>query len=170
MKIADLRDELIRLADAEDSQGLVSFISTFKAEILLDFQAAWDAGWSLSRVGRPEDGIPLLERAMDMNPDDARGSYGLALAKLAAADRLMQEAVDLLRTSIGIKDSWGARYALAVQLLKSERGDEGEALLREAVKSKPDSKIRLEEFADYLDDRGKLQEAQELRDQAVGLD
>lgn len=169
MDLTELREALPQFADNDDEEGLVAFIAQNEATIMRDFVAAWNAGWSLRRLKLLEHAARLLEAAIQLDPAKATGPYALAVVKGEIGERLLAEAEDLYRESIRVKENWGARLGLAVLLLERGRGEEGEQLLREGVSARPQSRMRQEELADYLEDRGKLAEADAVRKAAAAL-
>lgn len=159
--------------DRNDLAGLRQFAGRHSDAIDSEYELAWNTGWAFVRLGAPLEGIPMLERAVRLRPDNPMGHWALGTAVMEAgpaADDFARRAEMHFREAIRVRDGWAPRHSLAVLLSMQGRGDEGESLLREGVRLRPNSRRRLEEFADYLDDRGKSSEAEHFRQKASLLE
>lgn len=165
--IEDLRQQPPTFIDNDDLAGLQAFAEVHDAEIRSDPALSFNTGWAFVRLESPGAAIPYLEHSIALDPTQHLALWGLGTAcgKAGMPDRAEQA----FRQAIELRDGWAPRYSLAVLLLQQSRGDEGEELLREGLAQSPNSRTRLTELADYLEDRGNRAEAEELRSRAHEL-
>jgi adenylate cyclase len=130
---------LLRRTQSRFSESRVEF----KTAIALDRNnpsAYADLGHTLMFLGQPEVCIPLIERAIRLNPRDP--FVGVRYMTLALCHLLLDhvdQAIDLLRKAQAVSPRlWHAHFILAAALgLKGEL-KEARAALAEAIKIKPE--------------------------------
>lgn len=159
----ELREQPPSFIDSEDIDGLREFAKANEEACTGDADLAWNVGWAFVRLSRFDEAIAYFRANIHLDSASANGHWALGIAfwelgKLTDAERE-------LRIAIRLKDRWMSRHSLAVVLLETDRAEEGEQLLREGLSLKPSRKPRerLRELADYLDDMGKLEEANAIR-------
>lgn len=164
-----LRVQASSFIDASDIDGLREFTKAHHLEIERDADLAWRVGWAFVQLGASTESFYALDIAMRLR-GDAGCYFALAVAKMrkseelrSEAESLYREAESLYREALSRKDSWTIRLSLAVLLLKEDRAGEGEEILREGILLLGPTAERYREYADYLEDMGRLEEAQGVR-------
>lgn len=152
--VARLRPIPPTFIDADDLAGLDAFAAEHGAIIAKDFRLSWDTGWAYVRLERPALAEPRFRRAIALRPDRDTGHWALGNALWDLGESRWAEAEACLRTALELRDTWRARYSLAVVLLDTGRGDDGAALLVEGANARPPSAARFHGVADYFDDMG----------------
>ena len=127
-------------------------------------RASFELAWHLQKDGRFEEALPLLRRAMELDPDyeEPHYFYGDWLVKQARYD----EALAPLRRAIGIRpDYMPARIALARALIGARQWAEALEALDAAVRVEPQHPqphLLLSQVHFRLRDRAKASAAKEL--------
>lgn len=90
-----------------------------------------------SQVGRTEDAIQTYEELLRRSPDDA--DIALRIGRLYQDLGSTEQALEWYRKSLQIEPFETAYYLLAHNLMKLNRVDEADQVLREAIQKYPDS-------------------------------
>ncbi|MBI4677381.1 MAG: tetratricopeptide repeat protein [Elusimicrobia bacterium] len=124
----------------------------------------------LTQAEKLKEAVAVLENARRRWPDNDEVAYYLALGLDDL--KLAPKAVALLRAILARKPDYrDARYQLAVVLERSGRMDQAEKEFRSLIAANPNDAGILNYLGYSLADRGKkLDDAEELIDQAVSLD
>jgi adenylate cyclase len=108
-------------------------------------------GWTLTYAGRPEEAIPLLKKAMRLNPLSQKHA-SMCLYRLGLAYGIMgryEEAVSELKKALDIRpDFWAIHLSLASIYIRLGREEEARAAAAEVLRIVP--KFSLERFAKKL--------------------
>jgi tetratricopeptide (TPR) repeat protein len=120
-----------------------------------------NAGHVFLRQGRPQDALPLLQHAVELDPHlvSAKSNYGNALREVGRVD----EAVATLREVVAEEPEYAnGRVALGTALAQVGQVDEAMREYREAMRIAPDTILIRTNLGAMLIDRGETAEALEL--------
>lgn len=132
-------------------------------------RALQNLGAALAQHGRPQEAVPYLERALQLDPQADYALENLGLIRLE--EGRYPEAVELLSKRLERRPDDGITHLnIAKALLAS--GDPGRALaaLEEGVRLLPDSGVARARLALLLADQGRIDEAAASATLAVELD
>lgn len=103
----------------------------------VDYYKQFDAAADLTNKGQYAAAIPEWEKALAMEPEDARGRYFMGETLLRAGRE--EDGIAQLRESIRINPHFAeAHNSLGAALGRTGRGEEAEQQLRLALEDKPD--------------------------------
>lgn len=122
-----------------------------------DAESLWNLGWCYFKLGEFDSAVTFLEQACALAPD--RAAFHWALATALAETENVSRAETEFRRALTLRDDHLAWAGLALLLLKQDRLSEAEAAHREAIARRPDSRERVEAYADFLFDTGREDEA-----------
>lgn len=122
-----------------------------------DADSLWNPGWCYFKVQEFESAVSFLDQACALAPDRAVFHWALATA-LAETESVSRAEAEFHR-ALGLYDGYLAWAGLALLLQKQGRLSEAEAAHREAIARRPDSRERVEAYADFLFDTGREDEA-----------
>jgi tetratricopeptide (TPR) repeat protein len=135
-----------------------------------DSEIAWSHGWALYKLGRFNDALSPLHDSLALTTDQKQQAVthwaiGVVLREMGEVG----QAEASFREALRIRDGYLPRLSLATLLLEQGRVQEGESVHLEGIRLKPDSRKRLEAYADFLSDIGREAEAQEMLAKAEHL-
>jgi Flp pilus assembly protein TadD len=117
--------------------GLVAVVANLPIDVVRD-QTYLNLGALLVQNGRPADAVPLLLKAVSMDPGDAEAHFKLGLAYQQAGEA--PAATEELTTAVRLRPNHGeAHNALGVLLRDQNRTSEALPHFHEAVRYAPDS-------------------------------
>jgi Flp pilus assembly protein TadD len=99
-----------------------------------------------------------LKRATQLTPTRAATWWALGTAQREHG--LLEEAERNLKHALMLKDSSNSRAALALVLMEGGRTAEAEQIHLTGLELKPESPARWKSYACFLDDMGRMQEAE----------
>ena len=118
---------------------------------------SWSLGWAYFKLGDYDAAELHLTRATQLTPTRAAAWWALGTAQ--RKNGLLAEAERNLKHSLSLKDSSNARSALALTLMHRGKIAEAEQVHLMGLELKPESAERWKSYACFLDDLGRLQEA-----------
>ena len=122
-----------------------------------DAKSWWNLGWCYFKLEEFESAVRILEQACALAPDRAVFHWALATALAESEDISRAEAE--FRHALTLRDGYLSWAGLALLLLQHGRTSEAEAAHHEAIARRPDSRERVEAYADFLFDTGREDEA-----------
>lgn len=127
----------------------------------------WAVGWAHFKLGQYSDALPYLKGAAETGPVDhaSLGTLGITYLKLK---RYVEAELWLLR-AIATRDSSMSRLFLAIVYMDQGLDEEAEAVHKEGLRLRPNDSKRHEQYADFLSDAGREDEAKMMYERAVIL-
>jgi tetratricopeptide (TPR) repeat protein len=142
----------------------VALAALHDAAVRRDFELSWNAGWSHYKLGNLPQAIDYLLNAVALDPISSSGRWALGVVLMDHGDSQGAE-LHLLR-SLTLREGYLPRDTLALLYLKQGRLTEAEQLHRQGLAIRPDSRERLESYADFLMDTGRRHDAIKVYQQA----
>lgn len=148
-----------RWADAIAAAGIVD--ENANAELV------WLVGWAQFQLGRYNDAVSYLQRAVDTGTVDPAkyGALGMAFLRL----KQYGDAELWLLRSIVVRDTSLSRLGLAVAYEEQGLAEEAEAVHKEGLRLRPNDAKRHEQYADFLSDARREDEAGAMYERAAEL-
>jgi Flp pilus assembly protein TadD len=122
-----------------------------------DAELSWNLGWAYFKLADYGAAELHLTRAAQITP--TRAAAWWALGTVHREHGLLDEAERNLRHALTLKDSSNARSALALVLMQRGRVAEAEQIHLTGLELEPESSERWKSYACFLDDLGRIQEA-----------
>jgi Flp pilus assembly protein TadD len=123
-----------------------------------DAELSWNLGWAYFKLADYAAAELHLSRATQLTPTRAAAWWALGTAQREHG--LLDDAERNLRHSLILKDSSNARSALALALMQRNKLAEAEQVHLTGLELKPESPERWRSYACFLDDVGRIQEAE----------
>jgi tetratricopeptide (TPR) repeat protein len=128
-------------------------------------QLEWNIGWAYFKLDRYAEAESHLRKAVDHGPVDHTYYRALGVA-LSYAEQYHKAETWLLR-ALAVRDSYVTRISLALVYMKQDLAEAAEAVHKEGIRLKPNSRERLEAYADFLSDvGGREDEAEKMYEEA----
>jgi Flp pilus assembly protein TadD len=124
---------------------------------LTNADLSWNAGWAHFKLGNYDDAVLHLTRATQLAPTRAAAWWALGTAQREHGS--LDEAERNLKHALTLKDSSNSRSALALVLMQRGKLREAEQIHLTGLELRPDSPERWRSYACFLDDVGRMQEA-----------
>jgi tetratricopeptide (TPR) repeat protein len=137
------------------------------AESSQDHDLLWNVGWAYFQLEQYDQAVSYLRKANDGGPVKPNFYGALGMAYYELKNYIMAE-LWLLR-AVAVRESSLTRLALALVYLKQGLVEVAEAVHKEGIRLKPNSRERVEGYADFLCDVGRDEEAKKLYEDAAGL-
>lgn len=163
--VPDISELWTRVALLESQiENYAEAVSAARKADELDPESSWVKavlGMTLRQAGDSEEAALALQSAIDLDPSNLMASS--ELAELEEEDNNLDAAIEILKRANGHSDGLPehVRVQLAKLLMRSDRLDEAEALLRSAILD-PDGILSRRLLSDLLDDKGQTEEALSL--------
>ena len=122
-----------------------------------DPELSWNLGWAYFKLADYGAAELHLTRATQLSPTRAAAWWALGTAQREHG--LLDEAERNLRHSLTLNDSSNTRSALALALMQRGKLVEAEQVHLKGLELKPESPERWQSYACFLDDVGRIQEA-----------
>jgi len=143
-----------------------------KARALVDRHPTIGFAWKVLGVSlmmQGKEGLPALQRAAQLSPDDAEAQYSLANA-LRDLGRL-DEAAASYRNALTLKPDYLTALTNLGKVLRLQgRAAEAEASCRRALEIKPDSAGTIALLGEIHADQGQFEEAEALFKRAIAIE
>ena len=123
-----------------------------------DAELSWNLGWAYFKLADYAAAELHLARATQLSPIWAVAWWALGLAQ--RENGLLIEAERNLKHALKLKDSSNSRSALAIALMQRGKVAEAEQIHLAGLELKPESPERWKSYACFLDDVGRIQEAE----------
>lgn len=123
-----------------------------------DGELSWNLGWAYFKLEDYDSAELHLERATQLTPTSAPAWWALGTAQHEHG--LLDEAERNLKHALTLKDSSDSRMVLAVVLMERGKLAEAEQIHLTGLELKPESPERWRSYACFLDDVGRLAEAE----------
>ena len=123
-----------------------------------DAELSWNLGWAYFKLGDYAAAELHLTRSTQLTPTRAAAWWALGTAQREHG--LLDEAERNLRHSLSLKDSSNARSALALALMQRSKLAEAEQVHLKGLELKPESPERWRSYACFLEDVGRIEEAE----------
>ncbi len=162
----EIEDELEKLMRPEHWESAIALIEQVAAE-RRSARLNWSHGWALFKLDRFFAAAQSLRRAVLQEVTNPVNHWALGVVLTECGD--LHGAEHHLWKALSIKDSGLARLNLAIVYMNQRRFADAERVHLDGIDLKPNSRKRLEAYADFLDDRGRETEAAAIRDQAKTL-
>jgi Flp pilus assembly protein TadD len=123
-----------------------------------DGDLAWNLGWAYLKLEDYASAVLHLTRATQLIPTRAVAWWALGLAQ--RENGLLEEAERNLKHALALGDSSISRSALAIALMQRGKVAEAEQIHLTGLELKPESPERWKSYACFLDDVGRMQDAE----------
>jgi Flp pilus assembly protein TadD len=129
-----------------------------------DGELSWNLGWAYFKLGHYGAAELNLKRATQLTPMRAASWWALGAAQQEQG--LLEEAEGNLKHALTLRDSSISRLVLALVLMERGKVAEAEQVHLTGLDLQPESSERWESYAVFLDDVGRLPEAESARKKA----
>jgi len=163
----DLKEEAAALMGEERWEAAANLLSGRLEIVTRDYELSWNAGWCFFRLSQFEKAVAGLRQAVLLDPQNPGGHWALGAALAESGDRGGAEAEYL--KALDLRDGYLPRASLALLYLEMGRKADAEKVHLEGIRLKPDSRERLESYADFLCDVRREDEARQAYSKAEGL-
>jgi protein O-GlcNAc transferase len=153
----ELNERAQSLIEEERWSETIALIQSHEAHET-DSELSWNLGWAYFKLGDYVAAQPHLARATQLTPTLAAAWWALGLVQ--RENGLLAEAERNLKHALTLKDSSNSRSALAITLMQRGKLAEAEHIHLTGIELKPESPERWRSYACFLDDVGRLQEAE----------
>jgi Flp pilus assembly protein TadD len=123
-----------------------------------DGALSWNLGWAFFKLEDYDSAELHLKRATQLTPTSAAAWWALGTAQHELG--LLEDAEENLKRALTLKDSSNSRMVLAVVLMERGRLAQAEQIHLTGLELKPESPERWRSYACFLDDVGRLSEAE----------
>lgn len=144
------------LMQAERWAEAIALIQS-ESSYLRNSDLSWDLGWAYFKLGDYDAAELHLTRATQLTPTRAAAWWALGIAQREHG--LLADAERNLKHSLSLRDSSNARSALALTLMERGKIAEAEQVHLTGLEREPESAKRWKSYACFLDDLGRMQEA-----------
>jgi tetratricopeptide (TPR) repeat protein len=127
----------------------------------------WNHGWALGKLKDWKGAVRSLAAAVRAKPKSPVSLWALGVAHREAGHPKLAERYHL--AAISLKDSALPRLTLAVHYMRQGNFDAAERIHREGIALRPRSRRRLEQYANFLWDVGRRDEARAVTRRARKL-
>lgn len=129
-----------------------------------DWRLYWNAGWSNFKQKRFLQARMSFQKAVRLTGNDDDKSLSLTFLGLSEMEEnRYQEAREVLKEALQLKDSTLARKSLALAFIHLEDLEEAEKIHTDGLALEPDNKERLAAYGNFLLDTGREEEAIAIR-------
>ena len=153
----ELKERVDSLMEDERWSDAIALIQS-ESSYLTDFETCWNLGWAYFKVGDYAVAQMHLARATELMPTNAVGWWALGLSQREHGS--LREAERNLKHALALKDSSIGRSALAIALMQRGKITQAEQIHLSGLELKPESPERWRSYACFLDDVGRVQEAE----------
>lgn len=155
------------LMSSERWEEAIALIAPRLEEGPMGHEIVWKLGWAHFQLGNYGEAATFLQQAVETGPVSAAyyGSLGMALLHLEEHD-----AAELwLLRALAINDSQLTRRSLALAYQRASQWEIAEHVHKEGIRLRAEDPMRLEAYADFLDDAGRGEDAAKVRSVADSL-
>lgn len=167
-KLAELENKVSQAFNSqnyEESEKLSRLIT----QDFPDYAFGWKAlGATLKQTGRTKESIPLMQKAVRLNPADPEAYNNLGT--VLNDESMLSEAVEAYKKAVSIKPDFVIAYNnLAATLSRLWKFDEAENIYKKALSIKEDYAEGYANLGNFLRERGRLDEAENYCRKAISI-
>ena len=156
----ELLETIVTMMKAERWAEVIAVAESRLAEDSPSHELLWNVGWAHFKLEQYDQAVSYLRKANDGGPVKASFYASLGFAYYELKNYIMAEL--WLHRALAMRDDSLTRLSLTLVYLRQDLVEIAEAVHKEGIRLKPDSRERLEGYADFLCDVGRDEEAKKL--------